>query len=144
VLGKYLSAMMFLVLFSALTLYMPGLIFVNGKVSPEEIAVGYLGLLGMGSAGVAIGTWASSVSRNQLVAAVVAGVVTVLFVAVWMVARLVDPPFKALFSFMAFYDKQFAPFQDGRINSEALVYFASVTFAFLLLATHALRARRWE
>lgn len=144
VLGKYLSAMFFLLFFHALTLYIPGMIFVNGQVSGSEIAVGYLGMIAMGSAGVAIGTWASSISRNQLLAAVVAIVVTVFFVACWMLSRVTDPPFRGVISYIAFFDKHFKPFQDGRLNTEALVFFVSITWAFLLLATQSLNARRWE
>ncbi|MFZ5481540.1 MAG: ABC transporter permease [Myxococcota bacterium] len=144
VLGKYLSGMAFLTLFALLTLYMPALIFVNGKVSYAEIAVGYLGVGLMGSAGIAIGTWASAISRNQLLAGVVGAVVTVFFVACWMMARVLDPPFKAVISYVAFFDKQFQPFQEGRVNTEGIVFFVSVTFAFLLLANRALIARRWE
>ncbi|MSQ01488.1 MAG: hypothetical protein EXR71_06300 [Myxococcales bacterium] len=142
--GKYLSAMMFIVLFQALSLYMPAMIFVNGKVSYEEIAVGYLGVTALASAGVAIGTWASSISRNQILALVVGTVAVLFFVACWMISRKSDAPFKEVFSYIAFYDKQYAPFQEGKINTEGLVYFGSVTFAFLLLATQSLSARRWE
>ena len=60
VLGKYLSAFGMLALLTVLTLYMPALIFVNGKVSIGHIAVGYLGLLLVGSATIAIGLFASS------------------------------------------------------------------------------------
>lgn len=144
VLGKYLSGMAFLTLFAACTAYMPAMIFVNGKVSPEQIAVGYLGILLMGSAGVAIGTWASSISRNQLLAGVISAVVVVFFVACWMLARVLDPPFKAIISYVAFFDKQLQPFQDGRIDTQGIVFFLSITFAFLLLANRSLIARRWE
>lgn len=144
VLGKYLSAMAYLTLFLACTAYMPAMIFINGKVSYEEIAVGYLGVLLLGSAGVAVGTWASSISRNQLLAAVISAVVVVFFVACWMLARVVDPPFKALISYVAFFDRQFAGFQEGRVNTESVAYFVSVTFAFLLMATRSLISRRWE
>lgn len=144
VFGKYLSAMFFMVLFAALTLYMPAMIFVNGKISVEEIAVGYLGVLAMGSAGIGVGTWASSVSRNQILAGAIGAVGVVSFVVCWLLSRVTDPPFKALISYMAFFDKHFKPFQEGRINTEGLFFFASVTFAFLLLATQSLSARRWE
>lgn len=144
VLGKYVSAMFFQLTLSALTLYMPLMIFVNGKVGWEEIAVGYLGCLAMGSAGVAIGTWASSLARNQLFAGVVSAVVTVFFVACWMLAKVLDAPFKGIFSYLAIFDNHFKPFMDGRINSSGLIYMASVTFAFLLLAQRSLSARRWE
>jgi ABC-2 type transport system permease protein len=144
VLGKYLSGMAFLTFFAILTLYMPAMIFVNGKVSPEEIAVGYAGILLIGSAGVAIGTWASAISRNQLLAGVISAVITVFFVMCWMLARVLDAPFKGIISYVAFFDKQLQPFQEGRLNTENIVFFLSVTFAFLLLANRSLIARRWE
>lgn len=144
VLGKYLSAMGFLAFFLVLTGYMPAMIFVNGKVSPEQIAVGYVGILLMASAGVAIGTWASALSRNQLLAAVISTVVTVFFVACWMMARVLDPPFKAVISYVAFFDQQLKPFQQGRLDTQGVVFFLSLTFAFLLLANRSLIARRWE
>jgi ABC-2 type transport system permease protein len=144
VLGKYLSGMAFMTMFAVLTLYMPGMILINGKVTPEEIAVGYLGILLMGSAGIAIGTWASAISRNQLLAGVISAVVTIFFVMCWMLARVLDPPFKAIISYVAFFDKQLQPFEEGRVNTESVVFFLSITFAFLLLANRSLIARRWE
>lgn len=142
--AKFLSGLAFLGLFLALTTYMPAMIFVNGKVSYEQIAVGYLGAFLMGGTGVAIGTWASAVARNQLFALVLSSVVTVGFVASWVLSRVLDPPFKALFAYTAFFDKHYESFQAGRVNTESVVFFASVSFAFLLLATRSLTARRWE
>jgi ABC-2 type transport system permease protein len=144
VFGKYLSAMMFMAFLHLLSLYMPAMIFVNGKVSIEQIAVGYLGIMLMSSAGVAIGTWASSVSRNQILAAVLGGVLVLMFVLCHWLAKVTDAPFKELFANAAFYAKQFAPFEDGRVNTENVFYFVSLTFGFLLLATQSLTARRWE
>lgn len=144
VLGKYLSGMAFLTVFAIGTSFMPAMIFVNGKVSMEQIAVGYLGLLLMGSAAIALGTWASSISRNQLLAGVISTVITVFFVMCWMLARVIDPPFKGIISYVAFFDKQLQPFQEGRIDTSGVFFFVSVTFAFLLLANRSLIARRWE
>lgn len=144
VLGKYVSAMLFMAMFCLFSLYMPAMIFVNGKVSYQEILVGYLGTFAMASAGVAIGTWASAISRNQLIAGVIAAVVLVFFVASWWLSPVTDPPFRELTSYVAFFNQQFKPFQEGRIDTQGLVFFASVTFAFLLLAKNALVSRRWE
>lgn len=87
VLGKYLSGMLFVGMFCLCTAYLPSFIFVNGKVGWPEIGVGYLGLLLMGSAGVAIGTWASAVSRNQIFSAVLGAVGITFFVVCWMMAH---------------------------------------------------------
>ena len=50
VLGKFVSAFGVLALMTAFTVYMPLLIFVNGKVSVGHIVVGYAGLLLLGAA----------------------------------------------------------------------------------------------
>jgi ABC-2 type transport system permease protein len=144
VLGKYLSGMAFVTAFAVFTSYLPAFIFVNGKVGTAEIAVGYLGILLMGSAGVAIGTWASAVSRNQIFAAVLGAVGITFFVVCWMLAGKVDAPFKAVISYLSFFEQQFQPFQQGRLNTEGVVFFLSVTFGFLLMATQSLCARRWR
>jgi ABC-2 type transport system permease protein len=66
-----------------------------------------------------------------------AGVLVVLLLG-WMLGRVTEPPVSGILSYMAIFDRHFQPFERGRINTESLVYFASVTFAFLLLATRAL------
>ena len=57
--GKYLSALAFFFLTLLVSIYMPALIFVHGKVSLLQIASGYLGLLLLGSACIAITLLAS-------------------------------------------------------------------------------------
>lgn len=142
--GKYLGALGFLTVIKALTIYMPMLIEVNGKVSWGHIAAGYLGLFALGAAVVAIGVFASAVSRNQLLAAVLGGAIVGFFILCWLVSRMSEPPLKPVFAYMALFDKHFQPFMRGRINTESLVYYASLAFGFLLLATRALKARRWQ
>lgn len=142
--GKYIGALVFLVLIKSLTLFMPALIEINGKVSWGHILAGYLGLFALGAAVVAIGTFASSVAKNQLLAAVLGGSIVGFLILCWLVSRMSEPPLKAVFAYLALFDKHFQPFMRGRINTESLVYYASVSFGFLLLATRALKARRWQ
>ncbi|MCB9779652.1 MAG: ABC transporter permease subunit [Alphaproteobacteria bacterium] len=141
--GKYLGALGFLSLIKGLTLYMPLMIELNGKVSWGHIGAGYLGLFALGAATIAIGIYASSVSRYQMLAAILGGSLVGLFLLMWLVSRGAEPPLKDVFGYMAMYDRHFQPFMRGRINTESLVYYASVSFGFLLLATRSLKARRW-
>jgi ABC-2 type transport system permease protein len=144
VLGKFLGAWTFLALITLLTAYMPALIFVNGKVSVAQILTGYLGLLSLGAATVAIGTFASALAKNQLLAAVLGGGMLVLLLLGWMLGQVTEPPVSEIFSYSALWDRHFQPFKDGRINTEGLVFFMSITWGALLLATRALQARRWR
>ncbi|MBN1334693.1 MAG: ABC transporter permease subunit [Deltaproteobacteria bacterium] len=144
VLGKFLAGFAMIAILLGLTLYMPALIFVNGKVSLLHIASGYLGLLALGATVTAIGTWGSAVTRGQYVGAGITAVVTVALLLTWMLAKVSDPPLKAILSYVALFDKHFQPFQKGRINIESLVYYASLTFAFLVLAVRGIQGRRWR
>ncbi len=144
VLGKFLGAMGFLFIITLLTIYMPILIQVNGKVSWGQIGAGYLGLLCLGGSAVAIGTFGSAVSKNQLLAAVIGGTVLVLMLLGWLLARITEPPISEVLSYSALFDRHFQPFMRGRINSESLILYGSVIFGFLLLSTRVLQARRLQ
>lgn len=144
VLGKFLGAFGFVALMTLLTAYMPAMIFVNGKVSLAQIGAGYLGVLSLGAAVVAIGTFGSAIARNQLVAAIVSGLTIALLVVMWLVSRIATPPLADLLSYMALYERHFDPFRRGRINTESLVFYGSLVFVFLSLAVRSLQARRWQ
>lgn len=144
VLGKYLAVMGIMTLLTLLTVYMPALIFVNGKVSIAHIAVGYGGLLALASATSAVGLFGSSLVRSQVVAAILSGVMVVTLLISWLLSQLVDPPFTDVIANMALHDKHFLPFSEGTLGTTNLVYYASITYAFLMLTTRILKGRRWQ
>jgi ABC-2 type transport system permease protein len=144
VLGKYLSVMGILGLLTLLTVYMPALIFVNGKVSVGQIAIGYLGLLSLASATAAVGMFGSSLVRSQVVAAIMSGVMVVTLLICWLLSQLTDPPFTDVIANLTLHDKHFLPFSEGRLTTTNLVYYASVTYGFLMLTTRIIRGRRWQ
>ena len=142
VLGKFLGAFSFLSIITVLTAYMPALIFVNGRVSIEQVLVGYLGLFSLGAATIAVGTFASAIARNQLLAAVIGACLMVFLLLGWLLGQVIDAPLSGIFSYTAIFDRHFQPFMKGRLNTEGLVYYASICFGFLLLATRSLQLRR--
>ena len=144
VLGKFLSALIFFSLMTALTVYMPLLIFVNGKVSLGHIAGGYLGLMLLGAAALSIGMFGSALASNQLVAVVVSAALVVALLLLWLVGRITAPPISDVVSHMALHGKHFINFQRGVLHTRDVVFYLSVTYMFLLLTTHVLQARRWR
>jgi ABC-2 type transport system permease protein len=144
VLAKYTAAMGMLLLLLALTIYLPMLVFVNGKVSWAHIGVGYLGLALFGSVVVSIGVFGSSLFKSQLPAGVLAGVIVAVLLTAWMLADVTDPPFTDVAAYVALYDKHFQPFRDGRLLSSGVVFYVSLSALFLWLTTRVLEGRRWE
>jgi ABC-2 type transport system permease protein len=144
VLGKWLSAWLFLALKNVLTLYMPLLILVNGKVSWAHLAVGYAGLLLLGAAAAAIGLFASSLTKSQVMAVVLAAVMLVVLLLLWMITKETDPPFRTVLPYLALHNKHFQPFQRGVLNTRDVVYYASVVLLFLVATSRVMEARRWR
>ena len=120
------------------------LVLVNGKVSLGHIAVGYAGLLLLASAALAIGVFASSLARSQVVAAVIAAAALVSMLLLWWVAKIADPPLKGFVSALALHANNFRPFMEGVLQLRFVVYYLAVPYLFLLFATKVLQARRWR
>ena len=144
VLGKFLSSFGMLTLLNLLTIYMPLMVYVRGKVSVGHIAVGYLGLVLLGAAVTSIGLFASSLARSQVVAAIIGAAMVGAFILLWVVARAVDPPFNTFFSGLALHHENYRPFMNGTLQFDRVAYYLMITYFFLLAATKVLEARRWR
>jgi ABC-2 type transport system permease protein len=142
VVGKYLSALIFLSLFLLASFYMPLLVMAYGKVSTGHLLAGYFGLLLVGSAGAAIGTFSSALTRHQIVAVIVALVLVIALTTFWFVARITDRPLTEAVTSLAWF-AHFTPFGQGLVQVKHVVYFGLVTFVALFAATRVLEARRW-
>ncbi len=144
VLGKFLGAWGFLVLFLALSLYMPVLVMVNGKVTAGHLFAGYLGLALLGAACIAIGAFTSSVAPNQVAAAVLSGAVVVVLVLAWLVARNVDGVLGDVIGWLDLFDKHYRTFSRGTVKLSSVAYYGALTYGFLLATAAVLGARRWR
>lgn len=144
VLGKFISAFIFLAMMTLATFYMPALVMVHGKISLGHIAAGYLGLLLLGSATLAIGTFGSAVARSQVLAAIISGGLLVAMIVMWLLARVTDRPLNDVFVALALYHRHFPPFGVGVVHLRDVVYYLAVTYFALFAATRVLEARRWR
>lgn len=142
--GKFLSALAFLGILTLATIYMPALIFVHGKISWGHIFGGYLGLMLLGSAALAIGTFGSALSRTQVLAAITSGCMIVAMLVSWLLGRVTDRPLSEIFTSLALHGLHFQPFQSGIIHLRDVIYYLAVTYVFLFAATRVLEARRWR
>jgi len=143
--GKWLSSVIIVSLLTAVTIYMPALIFVNGKVSVGHIAAGYLGLFLVGAATCAIGTFASTITDSQLVAVVVAGFISLTLVLSWLLAEITPAPYDSIVAYLAIFDEHFGTtFRRGRIVTDDFVYYGSIIFVFLVMSVRWVSARRWQ
>src|SRR4029079_18114259 len=110
--------------------YMPLLIFVNGKISIGHMAAGYLGLMLLGSAALAVGTLGSSLVKSQVLAAIISGVLVGALVIAWLLGRVTERPLSEVFAAMALW-QHFMGFQSGIVHLKDVVYYVVVTYVAL-------------
>lgn len=144
VVGKFLSALCMVSVLTLLSLYMPALIYVSGKVSLGHIAVGYLGLLLVGGATCALGLFASTLTRSQVIAVIAGAVILGTLLVLWTLASKVSPPVSDFVGAMSFHHLNFRGFQHGILELRGVAYYLVMTYLFLLGATKVLEARRWR
>ncbi len=142
VLGKFLGGLGLLAVSLAGTFPIAFTVFVLGDPDRGPVLAGYLGLLLFGAAGLAVGSYASALTENQIVAYVAGVAMTfALFVAgedfVVMAAPAALVPLLAGAGLGAHYWS----IGRGVIDSRDLLYFAAVIFFFLYLATRRLQRR---
>lgn len=143
ILGKFLGGLAVLVSMFALTAYYPVLLAILGDPDLGPILTSYLGLLLLGAASIAVGIFASSLTSNQLVSAVVAG--GILF-GLWFLGSLADfapGPVGELLAYVSL-SAHFPDFMRGVVDTRAIVYYVSVTAIFLFMAIRSTETDRWQ
>ena len=143
ILGKFLGSLGIVTAMLALTFYYPILLISFGDPDMGPIATGYLGLFLLGGVSLAVGLFASSLTSNQIVAAVVAG--GVLF-ALWFVGLAATFLPEALAEVIGFLSLSyyFPDFMRGVIDTRGIIYYLSITALFLFLAIRSLENSRWS
>jgi ABC-2 type transport system permease protein len=144
VVGKFLSALVVLGIITLLSLYLPALIFVNGKVSIGHIAGGYFGLLCVGAATLALSVLGSTLAKNQLMAGVVAAVLIFVLFLCWGLSRVVDGQLGTIIAHFSLYEQHFFPFMLGLVQLSDIVYYASIVYVALFAATRVVQSQRWQ
>ena len=144
VLGKFCSALAFMVLMTVPSIFMPLLIMVNGKLSFGHVAAGYLGLFLLGSASLAIGTLGSALARTQLLAAIISGAMVVGMITLYPLGSLTEHPLNEVLFSLGIWHKHYQPFESGLVHLRDVVYYLALTYFALFLSTRVLEARRWR
>jgi len=143
VLGKYLAACGLYTVGVLLTL--PYLITV-AKLGPLDLGpalAGYLGLLLLGYAYLAIGLMASSLTRHQIVAFIIALFICMMFFLWGMAVPSLPRSLKPLAEYLA-ADRHLARMVDGQVDPRSLMFLVSLAALPLLVAWQSLESRRWS
>jgi gliding motility-associated transport system permease protein len=146
VVAKFLGAYMLYVCLLIPTLIYPLLLDWVGDPDWGIILATYVGLLVMGAQVVALGVLCSGLTRNQIIASVLAIVIQIMLWIIGPIAAAMLPkiPELTLVALYAGGRDHLTPFIAGRIAVRDIVYFLTLTWLWLFLAVRVVESRRWR
>lgn len=146
VLGKFLASFSFVTIALALSFSLPLTLFIlgQGDIDFGPIIGGYIGACFLGGAYLAIGLFVSNLAENQIVAFIIAVLISfaLFIIGEDMVLATLPKSLVPTFSFLGL-GKHFVSLQRGVIDSRDLIYYISVIGFFLFLNTQFIESRKW-
>ncbi len=109
-----------------------------------ELLGNLFGLLLIGAAFIALGTFISALTENQLAAAVITIAIIVLLLGLGLLNSFVNVYWiRAVLSWISVYSR-FGNFQNGLFDFASILYYASICFIFVFLTVRVYEKRRWN
>ena len=143
VVGKYIASLLMLLAIQSVTLYYVFMVYFFGNPDTGPVISAYIGLVLHGAAALSIGMLGSSLSGNQIVSAVVATAVLLIFSFINRVSSLVDGATAEFINALSM-NARLSDFSKGIIDLSHVVYFISIVCIFLFLSIRSLETRRWR
>jgi len=143
VLAKLAAAVTVLSIILAGTL--PGVFLLGyiGKPSWLPIFCGYLGVLLLGASFMALGLFTSSLTQNQIVAAVISFGSLLMFWVIGWAKNLVDPGMGSIIEYISI-TKHMDSFAKGVLDSRDIVYYLAFIVFFFFLTLRQTETYRWR
>ena len=143
IIGKFLSCMIVIGLMVLLSAYSTGYLIVVGDPEIGPILTGYLGIFLITGCYVSMGLFASSLTDNQIIAAVISfGLALFMWIIGWG-AQAGGSGLSQLLEYLSLIT-HLEHFLKGLINSSDLIYYLSFITFGLFLTHRVLESSRWR
>ena len=131
------SIMTVLLVMLGLTLVYTLFMVIHSSPEPGTLISGYLGLVLMASAFVALGLFISSLTENQLIAAVATfGVLLIFWVIQWLTPS-------EILSYVSI-NKHIENFIKGMIDTRDVVYYLIFAVLWIFMTLRVLESKKWR
>jgi ABC-2 type transport system permease protein len=143
--GKFLAALIFYTV-----LWLPTLIYVvilerHSEIDLGPVAAGYLGVLLIGFLFLGVGTFTSTLTNNQLVAAIMAFAAMIVLFSIGLVEQLMisSTEIRSVLAHMNLWTHM-DDYAKGIVDTRHVVYELSAGLLFLFLASKSLEVKKWR
>ena len=141
--GKFLAGFGLYLVMLAGTAVAMGILFALGQPDPGPVLSGYLGLVLVGAASIALGTLVSSLTENQIVAGF-AGFA--LFLLLWVMNLAADYATGSTAKVLSYLSivRHFDDLSKGVVDSRDVVFYLSLVVFGLFATMRSLESVRWK
>ncbi|NMD38846.1 MAG: ABC transporter permease subunit [Christensenellaceae bacterium] len=137
VLGKYISALIVFIVSAVLSLVFVFFTFIYGKIYFSEIALAYSGFILQAAALIAVDMFASSFSKNQIVAVIMAFGINIFLWIIDILSKSSMGFITKILNFISLY-KRMEPFIIGQLSYASIAFFILFSICFILATIYRL------
>ena len=142
VFGKFFALLTVFGIIMLVSLVYPVILLIFGKPFVAQIIGGYIGFILLGITFLSIGLFASSLTENQIIAAVITFVILLSMWATDSVSAYAGGNMKELLNWFSLISR-YLDFQMGILNLSNIIYYISFTGLFLFLTLQVIERKRW-
>ncbi len=144
VFSKFLAALLLYVIGISVTLLYSVVLAFVAQPAWNYILGNYLGLLLLGASLLSVGLFISSITENQLVAAIVSYAAMFLMLMSDSIANLFPVQFISNIFYYLSFQTRYDTFVSGVVSVDNVMFFVSTTAIFIFLTTRVMEKRRWS
>jgi len=143
IIGKYLTALIIYAIILLLTATYAIFVFVYGNPELAPLLTAYLGLFLLGAVFIAIGLFASALTENQVIAAVISFSSIILIWVISWVGESGPEAWRGILTYLSFFS-HFKNMVSGVIDTQDIVYYLTFIFLGLYLTRSIFEFRKWR
>ena len=143
ILGKWIGSVLLYACVLGMSLLNVAMLFAWGKPDLKPVLVAYLGLILQGACLLAIGTFISTTTKNQIVAG---GVTFFVCLLLWLLSWFTafdSGPVSQVINYLSIVT-HFENFSKGVLSIKDAVFYVSMIFFSLFITTRAMESLRWR
>ncbi|MBO8130857.1 MAG: ABC transporter permease subunit [Candidatus Marinimicrobia bacterium] len=143
IIGKFIASYLLYTVMVSMTFIFMIFLFIWGKPQFMPIFIGYIGILLLGAALVATGNFISSLTENQIVAAIGTFGATMLLWVIGFAGDFAGKVFGNILKYLSIIE-HFDDFSKGIFDTNHLVFYLSLMLIMLFLTYQSIESSKWR
>jgi len=143
IIGKFFAGLLFYIVLLIPTMFFQSILFMYGSPEFMPILSGYIGLILMGGAFIAVGLFISTTTENQIIAAIGGFALSLLLWVIGWGAHYAGPTLGGVLNYISIIN-HFEDFAQGVIDSTHVIYYILFSFVGLYFSVKMIESVKWR